>query len=106
MVGLVHHQLKDEWRFAITTSGELSVMTHGIVWMPMLLAFNLATAMRVCLVSIDSDQNEVGLTNCLVYLQGLLASEVLYMVRVLDQLYWDKFNVLEMNQLFLIVLMM
>ena len=42
-----HHPVKEEWRSVTTTSGALSVMTHGTVWMPVLLACTLATAMMV-----------------------------------------------------------
>ena len=42
-----HHPVKEEWRSVTTTSGALSVMTHGAVWMLALLASILATAMKV-----------------------------------------------------------
>ena len=42
-----HLHPKEEWRSVTTTSGALSVMTHGTVWMPVLLACTLATAMKV-----------------------------------------------------------
>ena len=47
MLELGQLRLKEEWRSVITTSGALSVMTHGIVWMPELLAFSLATVQKV-----------------------------------------------------------
>ena len=40
---------KEEWRSVVTTDGALSVMTHGIVWMPELFAFSLATVQKVCM---------------------------------------------------------
>jgi hypothetical protein len=42
-----HHHPKEEWKSVTTTSGALSVMTHGIVWMPVLLVCNLAIALKV-----------------------------------------------------------
>ena len=42
-----HLHPKEEWRSVTTTSGALSVTTHGIVWMLMLLVWNLATALKV-----------------------------------------------------------
>ena len=42
-----HHPVKEEWRSVTTTSGALSVMIHGAVWMPALLASILVTAMKV-----------------------------------------------------------
>ena len=42
-----HHPVKEEWRSVTTTSGALSVMTHGTVWMPVLLASKWAIAMKV-----------------------------------------------------------
>jgi hypothetical protein len=42
-----HHPVKEEWRSVTTTSGALSVMTHGTIWMLALLAYTLATAMKV-----------------------------------------------------------
>ena len=42
-----HHPVKEEWRSVTTTSGALSVTMHGIVWMLMLLVWNLATALKV-----------------------------------------------------------
>ena len=38
---------KEEWRSVTTTSGALSVMTHGIVWMPELLVYSLAAVQKV-----------------------------------------------------------
>ena len=42
-----HLHPKEEWRSVTTTSGALSVMTHGTVWMPVLLASKWAIAMKV-----------------------------------------------------------
>ena len=42
-----HLHPKEEWRSVTTISGVLSVTTHGIVWMLMLLVWNLATALKV-----------------------------------------------------------
>ena len=42
-----HHPVKEEWRSVTITSGALSVMTHGTVWMPVLPACTLAIAMKV-----------------------------------------------------------
>ena len=42
-----HHPVKEEWRSVTTTSGALSVMIHGTVWMPVLLASKWAIAMKV-----------------------------------------------------------
>ena len=44
-----HHPVKEEWRSVTTTSGALSVMTHGAVWMPVLHVCILGTAMKVFL---------------------------------------------------------
>ena len=44
---LDHRPLKDEWRYATITSGVPSVMTHGTIWMLVLLVSILATAMKV-----------------------------------------------------------
>ena len=50
MLELGHLQLKVEWRSVTTTSGALSVMTLGAMWMLVLLAFSWATAMKVVLL--------------------------------------------------------
>ena len=42
-----HHPVKEEWRSVTTTSGALSVMTHGTIWMLVLLACTLAIATKV-----------------------------------------------------------
>ena len=42
-----HHPIKEEWRSVTTISGELSVTTHGTVWMLASPAFILAIAMKV-----------------------------------------------------------
>ena len=47
LLELAHLPLKDEWRFAIAINGALSVMTHGTVWMLVLLVFNLAIVTKV-----------------------------------------------------------
>ena len=52
MLAVDHHPVKEEWRSVTTTSGALSVMTHGTVWMPAWLASILATAMKVSSTSL------------------------------------------------------
>ena len=47
LLAVGHHPVKEEWRSVTTTSGALSVMTHGAIWMPVLLACTLAIAMKV-----------------------------------------------------------
>ena len=47
LLELGHHPLKEEWRSVTTTSGALSAMIHGTVWMLALLASILAIAMKV-----------------------------------------------------------
>ena len=42
-----HHPVKEEWRSVTTTSGALSVMTHGTVWMQTLLVCILVTVLKV-----------------------------------------------------------
>ena len=52
MLAVDHHPVKEEWRSVTTTSGALSVMIHGTVWMPVWLASILATAMKVSSTSL------------------------------------------------------
>ena len=47
LLAVGHHPVKEEWKSVTTTSGALSVMTHGTVWMPALHASNLDIAMKV-----------------------------------------------------------
>ena len=47
LLAVGHHPVKEEWRSVTTTSGALSVMTHGTVWMQTLLACILVMALKV-----------------------------------------------------------
>jgi hypothetical protein len=58
LLEVAHHPVKEEWRSVTTTSGALSVMTHGTIWMPVLLASKWATAMKVI-----SEMLHLGTTN-------------------------------------------
>ena len=42
-----HRPVKEEWRSVTTTSGALSVMTRGTVWMQTLLVCILVTVLKV-----------------------------------------------------------
>ena len=59
-----HHPVKEEWRSVTTTSGALSVMTHGTVWMLTLPVCILVIALKVGLNSVISKRLLLSMFQC------------------------------------------